>query len=177
MSNSHFSINEPYRLHVRQLRSLHQFFVEGKEDSPEADALRDEMDVTWDQLSAEQQQSIGGLSADLNWIIDGPVPSKQPREEVFREHLPALLSAREAENWHDVLKHLRPLSPFLPAAELAFLRGRAWTHLGDDETALLFFQHAHQFDPEDKTFAWVARDCSLGNGSNPASTPAEEVRR
>src|SRR5207245_6654246 len=99
----------PYTEHVSLLRSLHQFAVAGNEDSAAADALRDQMDVSWERLTPDQKESVRGLSSDLNWILTGPVLSKKPREQVLRENFPDLMRARQSKDWHEVLKHLRPL--------------------------------------------------------------------
>jgi hypothetical protein len=142
-------INEPYKEYVRLLRGLHQLLVEGKGDSPEADELRDRMDIPWETLSPEQRDSVGGLAADLNWIRRGPIPGKTSKDELFREDAPAVLRAREDGNWHDVLRSLRRLAWYYPPADLAHLRGEAWSQLGDDATALLFFEKARDLAPED----------------------------
>src|SRR4051812_20583468 len=89
-------INEPYKEYIRLLQRLHQLLVEGKGESPEADELRDGMDIPWESLNPEQRERVGGLAADLNWIRRGPVPSKRSRDEVFRENAPAVLRARAA---------------------------------------------------------------------------------
>jgi hypothetical protein len=142
-------INDSYKEYVRLLQRLHQLFVEGREDSPEADALRDKMDKPWDKLSLEQRDSVGGLCADLNWLLDGPVPTKKSREELFQKIAPALTRAEESSNQHEVLEYLRELAPYLPPAELAVRFGRAWSQLGLEEIAHLFFEHAKQGDDGD----------------------------
>jgi tetratricopeptide (TPR) repeat protein len=168
-------LNEDYREYVRLLRSLHQLVVEGKEESADAERLYDQMDVPWEKLNRQQQESIGGLIADLNWIRRGPVPSHRSKGVVFGEAFPALVKAKRSRNWHEVLKQIRPLAPFLPPAGLAYIRGRAWSELGDCETALLFFEHAQKNDPNNGKYAYASLECLTRVDAQLAARRAHEV--
>lgn len=145
-----------YRDYVRMLRELHQLWVDGREESAEAEALCNQMDAAWEGLNSEMKETVGGLASDLNWIRRGPVAGEQPEEDVLREARPALASARQAGDWHGTLRHLRRCAPYLPQANVAFLRGRAWSELGDEAIALLFFEHARRLDPRNGNLALVA---------------------
>ncbi len=148
-----------HKEYVRLLRQLHQLLVEGEGESCEADDVRDQMDLPWESLSAEQREQVGGLIADLNGVRRGPVPSPKSKEELLREELPALEKASELRDWHGVLKSLRRLAPYLSIGQLSYLQGRAWSELGDDETALIFFEHAVRHDQENGNSAWAVLDC------------------
>jgi hypothetical protein len=50
---------------VRGLRELHRLTLEGRQDSPEADAVRDATDAPWRALTEVEKRRIGGLSEDL----------------------------------------------------------------------------------------------------------------
>jgi tetratricopeptide (TPR) repeat protein len=168
-------LNEAYREYVRLLRRLHQLFVESKEESAEAEELYDRMDAAWRTLSQEQEDSIGGLIADLNCVRRGPVPSQKSSSVVFGQTFPALVKAKQSDDWHEVLKELRPLAPFLPPAGLAYMRGRAWSELEDYETALLFFKHAEKIDPNNGKYAYAALECLARVDAEQAAHRAHEI--
>jgi tetratricopeptide (TPR) repeat protein len=152
-------VDERYEEYVRLLRQLHQLWIEEQGESPQADALRDQMDVSWEKLTPEQREIIGGLASDLNCIRRGPVPSGKSEEEVKREDEPALRLALKSKDWHATLTHLRRCAPYRRAEEVAYLRGRAWSELGDHETALLFFERAKELRPQNGNFAFVTLEC------------------
>jgi hypothetical protein len=72
MANTDILLAEPYTEHVSLLLSLHKLAAAGNDDSAAADALRDQMDLSWQQLTPDQRASVRGLSSDLNWILTGP---------------------------------------------------------------------------------------------------------
>ncbi len=67
-----------YVRYVELLTQLHALVRVGKGDSPEADALRDEMDEPWCQLPAEETAEIRRLSAQLNSQRDVDPPRMEP---------------------------------------------------------------------------------------------------
>jgi hypothetical protein len=54
--------------YIHFLRKLHQLQQEGKGDSPEYDAVCDEMDGPWYAMTAEEQERARVESARLNQI-------------------------------------------------------------------------------------------------------------
>jgi tetratricopeptide (TPR) repeat protein len=159
MISTHLVSSEAFRRYVALLRRLHRLFFDGKEDSQEADGIRDAMDGPWDELTAEQREIVSGLAADLNSIRRGAPASEIPREGAPAENERALSRSYQAGNWDDVLKYLRRLAPFRQPAHVEYLRGRAWSNLLDDDTALLFFEHSRCIDPDNKTIAYAALQC------------------
>jgi hypothetical protein len=59
-----------YLAMVRGLRELHQLRTSGREDSPEADAVRDATDTVWEGLTEEEKKRLSELSEDLYSISD-----------------------------------------------------------------------------------------------------------
>lgn len=49
----------------RLLRQLHDCFLAGMHDSPEADYIRDQMDDPWYAMTEEEKEEIGQLSERL----------------------------------------------------------------------------------------------------------------
>lgn len=164
-----------FKEYVGLLRQLHALCVQGKGESPEADEIRDQMDRPWEDLSPAERDLVRGLSADLLWIIDGPVVPPVGRDESFQQYGPLYLEARKRGDWPAALEALRHLAPYLPAPELAFLRGQAWRKLDDLETALLFLEHAHRLSPADDTYAYLALECLWRIDPDRAAAEARRV--
>jgi hypothetical protein len=145
-------IDPAYERYASFVRALHRLFLEGKGESDEADALRDQMDEPWEALTEEQRALVSGLTADLNWIRREPARSHPERDEVLTEDLPKMGAAIEAGDWRVVLEILRRAAPRLARPYVAELRARAWEGLGDHESGRLFAQHATGARP---TPAWA----------------------
>ena len=65
-----FATNSNYQAVIRALLQIHRLWVDGKGESPEADAIRDAMDGPWSRLSDSERERVRGLSEDLNSIND-----------------------------------------------------------------------------------------------------------
>ena len=51
MAHQPLVMSPNYRAFVRGIRALHRLALSGKDESPEADTVRDAMDVPWEALS------------------------------------------------------------------------------------------------------------------------------
>lgn len=130
---------------VRLLHRLHALFLEGKQESEEADSIRDDADQPWYQMTGAERERLGALSADLYTISDPlRVPSASP--DLARWHQ-RYEDGVLKEDWEGLLALIRedpgPMSP----ADLAFARARWWSQLGDPESALLFIDEAARLCP------------------------------
>ena len=94
MAMQPFSNRPAYVESIRGLLRLHEMTESGKDDSPEADAIRDTLERPWLELSEIEKHRITGLSEDLYSITDAP-----------REPLP-LNPQCSASSW----KQFRPAS-------------------------------------------------------------------
>jgi hypothetical protein len=143
---------QPSRVFARLLLRLHELDAAGQGDGLEADAVREEMEVPWHELSFEEQERFRGLSEDLALLLEGgPKEAEiQPerRAEWTEKAKHALTSFQEGE----VDAGLRFLSserpPHVPVQDVWFLQARAWERLGFPEVALVFARAAERFDPE-----------------------------
>ncbi len=54
-----------YHAYLVLLRHLHQLLSEGRGESEAADVLRDEMDVHWERMTAEEVESANAYSERL----------------------------------------------------------------------------------------------------------------
>ena len=172
MNDANTADGEGYREYVRLLLGLHGLFVEGKGESPEADALRDRMDAAWEKLDHEQVEGVAGLASDLNWVRRGPAPLGTLKAGPVEDDLLALNHSIRSGEWHQVLKDLRRMGSLLRDSALSYLRGDAWRHLGDYAVASLFFEHARAIEPKNSEFASASTDCLAHLAPNHGGAPA-----
>jgi hypothetical protein len=59
MTENHFDT------YVKHLKALHVLLAQGKDDSPEADEIRDQMDEPWRHLTENEKQKLRNLSESL----------------------------------------------------------------------------------------------------------------
>ena len=120
---------------------------EGRDDSPEADAIRDAIDGPWEALSDTEWERITGLSED-QYSISEPVREAEKMNPQVREKLIEAVTAREHGDWDRALELLRRWSRHISPSSLSYLRGLVWLDAGDPETAALFFGHASHLEPQ-----------------------------
>ncbi len=144
-----FVDNPDYVTYERLLIELHHLIGEGKGDDEEAEALRDQMDDPWYKLSPEEDDRLGGLSADLYMLQGDEV--YEPYEGTREELITALGEALSRNDYENILSLLRKGTPFLRPAQVASLRGRCYAMLGHLETGLLFLRYAAEQEPEQVT--------------------------
>lgn len=143
-----------YQEFARLLRELHRLMSLGDGDSPEADAIRDEMDGPWYTLSEEEQKRARGMSADL-YTLEGNSPIQHPREPgVFEDELAERIrEARDREDFDSVLLLLRQNPEKISADRASMLRALSYERLGDVETAILFLQGGVRLSQEPDSYA------------------------
>lgn len=130
---------------VRLLRDLHFLTIAGKDESPEADAIRDAMEMPWWRLSALEQERVSGLSGDL-YTLGEVDRSTTPTSSGGHQLLD---SAVQAGDWDRALAILRENEDQITSSQAAALRGIAWDRLGHPEVAVLFFEEATRLEPND----------------------------
>ncbi len=132
---------------ARISRELHQFFVEGREESPEADEVREASEGPWHALNETERARAAGLSGDLGTLVD-PQPDPEPMNPQAQSKLNEFYEARERGDWDRALALLWRWGKYVSPPLLAYLRGTVWRGAGDRESAALFFEHAHRLEPE-----------------------------
>lgn len=139
------------------LLRMHELSVAGEQETDEIKQLRDAIDEPYSDLSAEERETIEGLSTDL---FDVENILSEPK----LDHVPpgdhALAAAMQAQNsgkYDEALKLLRE-SKSQPASRIAFFRGRNWIGKGEPKVALLFFNHAAKLEPENDEYKAQAFD-------------------
>jgi tetratricopeptide (TPR) repeat protein len=137
-----------YLATVRGLRELHRLTVAGRQDSPEADAVRDATDASWEVLTGVEKKRISGLSEDLYAITDSPQAAPRELNPQVQSRLVDVDQARQRGEWDRALEILRRWAASIEPSVLSYLRGFTWLGAGDPETAALFFEHASKLQPE-----------------------------
>lgn len=123
---------------VRLLLDLHELFVRGRGQGPDASTLREAMETPWYDMTDEEQGRVEQLSADLYTLGERIV---EPRPQA--EMCVALERAVAAHDWETALVLLQDHPGLAVPAERARLRGEAWRALGVPEAAAAFFEDAN----------------------------------
>ncbi len=142
-----------YQEVVRGLLRMHQYTINGKDETDDADALREAMGEPWGLLSVVERERAAGLSKDLYTVSDPP-PARppEPMNPQAQGKLDEAYEARERGEWDRALELLRRWGKFMPAPLLSYLRATIWEGAGDRPVAVVFFEHAWRLDPENENF-------------------------
>lgn len=151
MAANPLTMNPSYLAMVRGTRELHRLLAAGKEDSPEADAIRDATDGPWNALSEVERNRVRNLSEDLYSLIEPP-PIAQPMNPQAQVKFNEALEAKQRGEWDNALDLLRCWRAYIDPALVSYLRGSIWLEAGDPGTAALFYEHAIQREPENKDY-------------------------
>jgi predicted Zn-dependent protease len=145
------TLSPSYLATVRGTLELHRLIAEGKEDSPEAEAIRDASDGLWEALSETERDRARWVAEDLYSLYEEP-PAKQEMTREAQAGLNEAYVARERGEWDRALGLLRTWRAYIDPILLSYLRGTIWLEAGDPATAALFFQHAHKLNPESDSY-------------------------
>jgi hypothetical protein len=136
-----------YIVAARAVRDLHRLTVAARDESPEADGIRDSSDAAWHALSEVEQKRIAGLSEDLYSISDPPAGGNEVFDPQAQARLNDAYEARRRGDYDRALELLRRWGKHLSPSLVSFLRGAIWREAGDPDTAGLFFEHAACLEP------------------------------
>src|SRR5260370_22030810 len=145
------TLSPRYLATVRGTQGLHRLIAEGKEDSPEAEAIRDASDGPWETLSETERDSARWVAEDLYSLYEQP-PTKQEMTREAQAGLNEAYEARERGEWDRSLELLRTWRAYIDPFLVSYLRGTIWLEAGDPATAALFFQHAHKLNSENSSY-------------------------
>lgn len=144
------SFNNPnFKLVAKGLVDLHRLDRAGKDDSPEAESIRDALDAPLDALSQAERERAQWLSEDLYSVSDPPGNTTQKEmnpqaQQKFEE----AVEARNKLEWDKALKLLRGLRECIPPTQLSGMRGSIWRAIGNFDVAAAFYGHASETDPD-----------------------------
>lgn len=146
-----------YILSVQLLLQLHNLIAHGKEDSEEAESVRDATEKPWYRLSEAEQTRLRVLSANLDMLINDEAFRHVPPEQRTEKYLGDLLvQAQQNRDWDTALALLRNGPDFLSPDELAHLRGASYFYLGHYDIAYLFAEYAFKQNPNKTEYAYLA---------------------
>ncbi len=145
------TLSPSYLATVRGTHELHRLIAEGKEDSPEAEAIRDASDSPWEALSETERARARLVAEDLYSLYETP-PTRQEMTGEAQAGLNEAYEARARGEWDQSLELLRSWRAFIDPFLMSYLRGTIWLEAGDPATAALFFQHAHKLNPENPSY-------------------------
>lgn len=155
MAATPLTMSPAYQAMVRGTRELHRLVAAGKDDSPEADAVRDATDGPWQALSEVERDRVRKLSEDL-YSLTAPTVVAQPMNPQAQAGLNEVHEAKRRGEWDRALDLLRRWGAHVDPALLSYLRGSIWLEAGDPETAAPFFAHAQELDPTNGTYHALA---------------------
>jgi tetratricopeptide (TPR) repeat protein len=142
-----------FKLVAKGLVALHQLIKEGKDDSPEAESVRDALDAPLMALNAAEKKRAQWLSEDL-YSVSEPAAGTVQKDlsPQAQQQLNEALEARQAGEWDLALTLLRRLQELISPALLGYLRGAIWLEVGNPDVAALFFEHASESDPSNANY-------------------------
>jgi tetratricopeptide (TPR) repeat protein len=141
-----------YLVTVRGLRELHRLTVTGRQDSPEADAVRDATDLPWQALTEVEKKRLSGLSEDLYSITDPRQAAPRELNPQVQSRLVEVYQARQRGEWDRVLELLRRWATYIEPSVLGYLRGTTWRDAGDPQTAAIFLEQAASLQPDNGNY-------------------------
>jgi hypothetical protein len=135
---------------VRVMLRLHDLDVQGKGHCAEAARVSAEMEIPWSEMTAQEQERLGGLSEDLYALAEKKGPSVNVSADEAAQWRQSLGNAYRAHNWDGLLLLLRQAPRAVPAPVISFLQARAWENLGHLDVAVRFMERAAELDPDDR---------------------------
>ena len=136
MTRQPLTFSPSYLAYAARIRELHRLALEGREESPEADAVRDATDGPWMALSETERERVGGLSEDL-YSISEPASEIHETNPQAQAKLVEAIEAHQRGEWERALELVRRWGKYLPPALVSYLRGSIWLEAGDAEAAAL----------------------------------------
>lgn len=136
-----FAQNPQYLEHERLLKELHDLIKVGKNNTDEANAVREKMEDPWYSLSQEEHDRLSGLSADLYSLSGEEIPILLTVAEEC-QLIDAINTALQNKKWEEALGLYRKGPQIYSARNLAARRATCWYELGHYRAACWFFLEA-----------------------------------
>jgi tetratricopeptide (TPR) repeat protein len=136
-----------FRSAAKGLIALHQLIKDGKDDSPEAESVRDALDLPLRALNRIEKERAQWLSEDL-YSVSEPSTSTTQKEmnPQAQQQLNEAYEARQGREWDRALALLRRWKDYISPALLSYLRGAIWLEAGNLDVAAVFYGHASECD-------------------------------
>lgn len=145
-----------FRRVANELVALHRLIKQAKDDSPEAEAIRDALDGPLSALSVTEKRRAQWLSEDLYSVSEpSTAPTPKAMDPDAQRHLSEALEARQRGQWDQALALLRQCKEYIAPALLSYVRGSIWAEAGVPEAATAFYAHALEGDPQNANYRAV----------------------
>jgi hypothetical protein len=152
-SSSELLGSPSFQVVAKGLVALRRLIKQGKDESPEAEHLRDALDAPLLALSRTEKERAKLLSEDLYSISEPPAAINGGElSPQAQQLLDEALKARQNREWDRALALLRRARESIGPARLSYLRGSIWLEAGVPEVAAEFFGHASESDPANASF-------------------------
>jgi hypothetical protein len=153
--------------YARLLVKMHELDPLGENESPELDALCEQLATYWSAMSGAEQNRVRELSKDLYALAEGrqgvSMLPEQRRQWSLRGQTALLSGDVDAH-----LEHLRqPFPKDMPLGMIQFLQSRCWERLGNAEVAGVFLREAAKSIPTAKLSSMDYLQ-QLGRSNKPA---------
>ncbi len=165
-----------FKLMAKGLVELHRLGQIGRDDTPEAESVRDALDAPWRVLNRTDKERAGWLSADLYSVSEPPAASAL--KEMPPQAQQQLIEASEAiqsQDWDRALELLRKWQEHIAPALLSYMRGTIWRNAGYPEVAAYFCEHAWETDPTNANYHELYLDAMSESDPVAAAKLAQQV--
>jgi ribosomal protein L30/L7E len=104
----------PYDQYVKLLYDLHDLMVEGKEDNPEVNLIRDSMDVSWKHLSVIETDQLRYLSdmlfqqdnkKILEWLLNHAIGTEWVTHHAAEDNWCPYCAKSPEDDWSHMREH------------------------------------------------------------------------
>src|SRR4051794_28149742 len=132
---AHLPFGSPsFKLVAKGLVALHRLIRDGKDDSPEAEAVRDALDAPLKALSRTEKERAQWLSEDLYSVSEAPAATALKEMNLqAQQQLNDALEARQSGEWDRALALLRRWRESISPTLLSYLRGAIWLEAGNPD--------------------------------------------
>jgi tetratricopeptide (TPR) repeat protein len=165
-----------FKLVAKGLVALHRLIKEGKDDSPEAESVRDALDAPLKALNRAEKERAQWLSEDLYSVSEPPAAAtqKEMNPQAQQQFIEAF-EAQKREEWDRALALLRRCREYIAPASLSYLRGSIWMETGNADVAAMFYSHASESDPANADYRAVYMHALAKSDPDAAEKLAREV--
>jgi tetratricopeptide (TPR) repeat protein len=165
-----------FRLVAKGLVELHRLGKDGKDDSPEAESVRDALDAPLNALNRTEEERAQWLSEDLYSVSEPPAATTQKQmNPQAQQQLNEAVEARQSREWDRALALLRQWREYISPALLSYLRGSIWLEAGNPDVAAMFYGHASESDPANANYRAIYMHALAESEPEAARKLAREV--
>jgi len=164
-----------FQLVAKGLVALHVLGKEGKDDSPEAESVRDSLDLPLAALNRIEKERAQWLSEDLYSVSE---PSSAIQKEMNPQAQQQLSEAIEAQlkgEWDRALGLLRRWREYIAPSVLSYIRGSIWLAAGNADIATMFYGHAMENDPDNVNYQAIYLRALSESDTDSATNRANQI--